>query len=38
MKADIYSLGVIFFELFYPFSTRMERAKVLRAPPMSRLL
>lgn len=27
-KVDIYSLGVIFFELHYPFSTDMERAKV----------
>lgn len=28
-KVDIYSLGVIFFELHYPFSTEMERAKVI---------
>lgn len=28
-KVDIYSLGVIFFELHYPFSTDMERAKVI---------
>lgn len=27
-KVDIYSLGVIFFELHYPFHTDMERAKV----------
>ncbi len=27
-KVDIYSLGVIFFELHYPFQTHMERAKV----------
>jgi len=25
-KADIYSLGILFFELFYPFSTAMEKA------------
>ncbi|KAF9977017.1 hypothetical protein BGZ73_007225 [Actinomortierella ambigua] len=29
-KADIYSLGIIFFELYYPFSTLMERHAVLR--------
>ncbi|KAG1056619.1 hypothetical protein G6F46_007297 [Rhizopus delemar] len=28
-KADIYSLGIILFELFYPFSTAMERSNVL---------
>ena len=28
-KVDIFSLGVIFFELHYPFSTQMERAKEL---------
>eukprot|EP00298_Acanthocystis_sp_HF-20_P012036 c19690_g1_i1.p2 GENE.c19690_g1_i1~~c19690_g1_i1.p2 ORF type:complete len:531 (-),score=207.45 c19690_g1_i1:144-1736(-) len=28
-KSDVYSLGVLFFELFYPFSTKMERAVVL---------
>lgn len=27
-KVDIFSLGVIFFELHYPFHTDMERAKV----------
>ena len=27
-KVDIYSLGVIFFELHYPFNTDMERVKV----------
>lgn len=27
-KVDIYSLGVIFFELHYPFVTEMERVKV----------
>lgn len=31
-KVDIYSLGVIFFELHYPFSTDMERAKVVVGP------
>jgi len=30
-KVDIYSLGIIFFELCYPFSTQLERAKVLKA-------
>ncbi|KAJ2803226.1 hypothetical protein H4R21_002115 [Coemansia helicoidea] len=29
-KADIYSLGIIFFELYYPFSTAMERAAVIK--------
>ncbi|KYR00316.1 putative protein serine/threonine kinase [Tieghemostelium lacteum] len=28
-KTDIYSLGIILFELYYPFSTRMEKARVL---------
>lgn len=28
-KVDIYALGMIFFELFYPFSTQMERIKTL---------
>ncbi|KAF2934681.1 hypothetical protein DAI22_04g180900 [Oryza sativa Japonica Group] len=28
-KVDMYSLGVIFFELWYPFSTAMERHLVL---------
>lgn len=27
-KVDIFSLGVIFFELHYPFHTEMERAQV----------
>ena len=27
-KVDVFSLGVIFFELHYPFHTEMERAKV----------
>ncbi|KAJ1726233.1 hypothetical protein LPJ61_005330, partial [Coemansia biformis] len=29
-KADIYSLGIIFFELYYPFATAMERAAVIK--------
>ncbi|KAK9762175.1 hypothetical protein K7432_012345 [Basidiobolus ranarum] len=29
-KADIYSLGIILFELYYPFSTLMERAQLLQ--------
>ncbi|KAJ2813725.1 hypothetical protein H4S07_000467 [Coemansia furcata] len=29
-KADIYSLGIIFFELYYAFSTSMERVIVIR--------
>uniref|UniRef100_A0A1X7TQB0 Protein kinase domain-containing protein n=1 Tax=Amphimedon queenslandica TaxID=400682 RepID=A0A1X7TQB0_AMPQE len=28
-RADVYSLGIILFELYFPFSTVMERAKVL---------
>ena len=27
-KVDIYSLGVIYFELHFPFDTEMERVKV----------
>ncbi|XP_065211097.1 eukaryotic translation initiation factor 2-alpha kinase-like isoform X3 [Planococcus citri] len=30
-KVDIYSLGIIFFELLVPFSTEMERYKTLTA-------
>ena len=30
-KVDIYSLGVIFFELWFPFKTRHERFKILMA-------
>ncbi|KAJ1845586.1 3-hydroxyisobutyryl-CoA hydrolase, partial [Coemansia sp. RSA 2703] len=29
-KADIYSLGIIFFELYYAFSTAMERVSVIK--------
>ncbi|KAI9500414.1 kinase-like domain-containing protein [Coemansia spiralis] len=29
-KADIYSLGIIFFELYYPFATAMERIAVIK--------
>ncbi|SCU88411.1 LAFA_0E12530g1_1 [Lachancea sp. 'fantastica'] len=29
-KIDMYSLGVIFFEMIYPFSTGMERVNVLK--------
>ncbi|EAL61078.1 hypothetical protein DDB_G0292734, partial [Dictyostelium discoideum AX4] len=28
-KTDIYSLGIILFELYFPISTRMEKARVL---------
>ncbi|XP_020616728.1 eukaryotic translation initiation factor 2-alpha kinase 3-like [Orbicella faveolata] len=28
-KVDIFSLGLIFFELFCPFGTQMERIKVM---------
>eukprot|EP01127_Copromyxa_protea_P017790 TRINITY_DN5473_c0_g1_i1.p1 TRINITY_DN5473_c0_g1~~TRINITY_DN5473_c0_g1_i1.p1 ORF type:complete len:1454 (-),score=277.03 TRINITY_DN5473_c0_g1_i1:125-4486(-) len=30
-KVDIYSLGIIYFEMCYPFNTKLERAKVLQA-------
>jgi len=30
-KADMYSLGLINFELFYPFGTNMERAKMMQS-------
>ncbi|KAJ3070004.1 hypothetical protein HK102_006784, partial [Quaeritorhiza haematococci] len=29
-KVDLYSLGICFFEMIYPFSTGMQRATVLR--------
>lgn len=29
LKSDIYSLGIICFELFYPVATQMERTRVL---------
>ncbi|XP_074654399.1 eukaryotic translation initiation factor 2-alpha kinase 1-like [Tubulanus polymorphus] len=32
-KTDIYSLGVILFELYHPFSTYMERADLLKKLP-----
>jgi serine/threonine protein kinase len=28
-KCDIYSLGVVLFEMYYPFGSGMERNKVL---------
>ena len=28
-KVDIFSLGLILFELYYPFDTQMERIKTL---------
>lgn len=28
-KSDIYSLGIVLFELFYPIKTQMERSRVL---------
>ncbi|WRT70924.1 uncharacterized protein IL334_007923 [Kwoniella shivajii] len=30
-KADMYSLGIIFFEMCYPFKTTMERVHILNA-------
>lgn len=30
MQVDMYSLGIIVFELWHPFSTGMERAELLR--------
>ncbi|WVF67821.1 hypothetical protein IAT40_002582 [Kwoniella sp. CBS 6097] len=30
-KADMYSLGIIFFEMCYPFKTAMERVHILNA-------
>ena len=30
-KSDIYSLGILLFELLVPMSTEMERAKTLQA-------
>lgn len=29
-KSDIFSLGIVFFELIYPFGTQMERVSVLK--------
>ncbi|XP_053327454.1 eukaryotic translation initiation factor 2-alpha kinase 1 [Spea bombifrons] len=30
-KSDMYSVGIIFFEIFHPFGTEMERVEVLTA-------
>jgi translation initiation factor 2-alpha kinase 3 len=32
-KVDVYSLGVILFELYFPFNTAMERVKVCHTIP-----
>lgn len=37
-KTDIYSLGIILLELYHPFVTRMERAKVIDGLRTRRLL
>ena len=29
-KVDVYSLGIILFELLYPFSTAMEKDRILK--------
>ena len=36
-KVDIYSLGIVLFELLVPFNTRSERATVLQSLHKSRL-
>ncbi|QLQ80988.1 hypothetical protein HG537_0E03430 [Torulaspora globosa] len=36
-KIDMYSLGVIFFEMIYPFSTGMERINILRNLRLSQI-
>ena len=33
-KVDIFSLGLILFELLYPFGTQMERVRVSSFPPL----
>ncbi|KAH8919458.1 kinase-like protein [Atractiella rhizophila] len=37
-KADMYSLGIIFFEMFHPFATGMERTQVLGGLGKEKLL
>jgi len=37
MQADIYSLGIILFELFCPFGTEMERVKNIKDLRQGRL-
>lgn len=34
-KVDIFSLGLILFELLYPFGTQMERVRV-SSPPLEK--
>ena len=28
-KVDVYALGIIYFEMMFPFTTEMERSKVI---------
>lgn len=35
-KVDIFSLGLILFELLYPFGTQMERVRVSSSPPLQK--
>ena len=37
-KVDIYSFGIVMFELFYPFKTDMERLQVLKELTQSQKL